>query len=37
VGGVAVLLLAVAGIVKAMSGQSWTLPVVGEYASRAPF
>ena len=35
--GVAVLLLAVAGIVKAMSGQSWTLPVVGEYASRVPF
>ena len=37
VAGVAVLLTAVIGIVKAVSGQYWTIPVVGEHSSRVPF
>ena len=37
VAGVAVLLTAVIGIVKAVSGQYWTIPVVGEHGSRVPF
>ena len=37
VAGVAILLLAVVGIVKAMSGQYWTIPLVGEYSPRVPF
>jgi uncharacterized membrane protein len=37
VAGVAVLLTAVIGIVKAVSGQYWTIPVVGEHSPRVPF
>ncbi|MCX5799818.1 MAG: hypothetical protein NTX17_00260 [Candidatus Eisenbacteria bacterium] len=35
--GIAILLVVVIGIVKAISGQTWTIPFVGEYSSKVPF
>jgi uncharacterized membrane protein len=36
-GWLSVLIVAVLGIVKAISGQYWTIPVIGEYHKRVPF
>jgi len=37
VGWLGVLLVAVIGIVKAVSGEYWNIPVLGEYHSKVPF
>jgi len=36
-GWVAVLLVAIVGIIKAASGEYWKIPVLGEYHTRVPF
>jgi fumarate reductase subunit D len=37
VGWLGVLLVAVIGLVKAVSGEYWNIPVLGEYHSKVPF
>ncbi len=36
-GWLAVLLVAVVGIIKASSGEYWKIPILGEYHGRVPF